>query len=80
MLSRMIVDMYARSIEAALWISLALFVFGGWKFTNPVSNDSAGLIGAAFGFLLWVVVAVTFFGALLVLEDIRKTLREIQSK
>jgi hypothetical protein len=79
MLSKMIVDMYQRFIELSLWLSLFIFVAGGWNFSNPVTGQGGGAIGAGIGFLIWVVVAVVFFGAFLVLEDIRKSVKKIES-
>ena len=58
MLSKMIVDMYQRFIEVSLWLSLILFVMGGWNFRNPVTGEGGGAIGAGIGFLIWVVVSV----------------------
>ncbi len=70
--------MYQRFIEVSLWLSLILFIVGGWSFRNPMTGEG-GVIGAGIGFLVWVVVAVVFFGAFLVLDDIRQSVKKIES-
>ena len=71
MLSKMIVQMYTRFLEISLWISLLIFVVGGWNYD--------GITGAFLGFLGWVVFAVVFFGAFLLIADIQKSVEKIAS-
>jgi len=78
MLSKIIVSSYAVFIEISLWLSLLLFVIGGWNFSNPMTGQGGGFMGAIIGLLIWLVIAVVFFGAFLVLEDIRKTVKRIE--
>lgn len=71
MLSKMIVQMYRGFLEVSLWISLLIFVIGGWQFD--------GITTALMGFLGWVVFAVVFFGAFLLIADIQKSVEKIAS-
>ena len=70
MLSNVIVNLYKGALEAALWLSLLLFVIGGW-----IVGDGFG--GAAIGFLAWGVFAAVFFGTFLVIADIQKSVAAI---
>jgi hypothetical protein len=70
MLSKMIVDMYSRFLEVSLWLSLLLFVGVGWNYDE--------LTGAFLGFLGWVVFAVVFFGAFLLIAVIQQSISSIQ--
>lgn len=79
MLSKMILDAYGRFIELSLWVSLFLSVWAGWSIRNPMTGEGGGFIGAIVGFLIWAIVAIVFFGAFLVLADIRKTVRNIEA-
>ena len=67
----MIVQMFQRFIEVVLWISMLGFVIAGWSYD--------GIITALAGFLAWVVFAVVFFGAILLIADIQKNLEKIVS-
>jgi ABC-type multidrug transport system permease subunit len=71
MLSKMILDMYSRFLEISLWISLLLFVIGGWNYD--------GATGSLLGFLAWVVFSVVFFGAFLLIADIQQSVQKIAS-
>ncbi len=71
MLSKMIVQMFQRFIEVVLWISMLGFVIAGWSYD--------GITTALAGFLAWVVFAVVFFGAILLIADIQKNLEKIAS-
>jgi len=78
MLSKIIVSAYATFIEISLWLSLLVFIVGGWNFSNPITGQGGGLIGAIIALIIWFVIAVVFFGAFLVLEDIRKSVKRIE--
>jgi len=73
MLTRIIVSSYAVLIEIALWLFLIGCIAAGWHFGN-------GFVGALVGLALGFIAAVMFFGAFLVLEDIRKFVKSIESK
>ena len=75
MLSKMI----QRFIGVSLLLSLILFVVVGWIFTNPLTGEEGGVIGAGIGFLVWVAAVLVFFSAFLVLEDIRKSVKKKES-
>jgi len=72
MLSKMIVSSYEMLIEISLWLFLLIALIGGWM--------AKGFIGAIIGSLLGFVFAVMFFGAFLVLSDIRKSVRAIEER
>ena len=71
MLSKIIVDSYKLFIEISLWLSLAVFFFGG--------AQAKGISGAIIGLILWFVFAVTFFGIFLVVTDIREKVKSIEA-
>lgn len=67
----MIVKMFQRFIEVVLWLSMLMFVIAGWSYD--------GIVTALVGFLIWVVFAVVFFGAILLVADIQKNVEKIAS-
>jgi len=71
MLSKMIVSSYETLIEISLWLFFLISIVAGWK--------AGGFMGAVAGLIVGFVVAVMFFGAFLVLSDIRKSVRNIES-
>ena len=60
-----------RFIEVVLWLSMLMFVIAGWSYD--------GIVTALVGFLIWVVFAVVFFGAILLVADIQKNVEKIAS-
>jgi hypothetical protein len=72
MLTRFIVSSYALLIEVSLWIFLLGSLIAGWSFGK--------FMGAVLGLIVGGVVAIMFFGAFLVLEDIRKSIRTIEQR
>ncbi len=72
MLSKLIVSAYGMFIEIAIWLVLAGSLIGGWQ---------VGGFWAGIGVLIGAFVAcVVIFGVLLVLVDIQKTVRAIESR
>ena len=76
MLSKLIVSSYNMFIEVSLWLSLLMLVVGGW--IGASSADASGILGAIIGAIIWFVVAVVFFGAFLILGDIRDRVKKIE--
>jgi hypothetical protein len=72
MLSKLIVKSYGLLLEVALWLFLVTSFIGGWS--------SGGLGGALAALGVAFVLSVVFFGALLVLLDIRDSLRAIRAR
>lgn len=72
MLSKVIVNSYATLIEVSLWLVLISSVIGGWQ--------AGGFFGAVAGLVFAFVFGAMFLGAFLVLEDIRKFVKAIESK
>ncbi|MEW8052983.1 MAG: hypothetical protein AB2809_21715 [Candidatus Thiodiazotropha sp.] len=71
MLSKIIVSSYELLIEISLWLFLLISVIVGWKIGD-------GLLGAIGGLIMGFVVSVMFFGAFLILSDIRTSVRQIE--
>ncbi len=72
MLSKIIVGAYATLIEISLWLLLLVALIGGWQ-TGGFMGAIGSLIGA-------FIFGAMFMGAFLVLEDIRKSVKAIESK
>jgi hypothetical protein len=70
MLSKFIVTFYLTFLEIGLWILLIFGVVGGWY--------SSGVMGSIAGLVIAILIGVTFFGAFLILGDIRQSLRTIE--
>ena len=79
MLSRMVVNTYQQFIEVSLWLFLILFAVGGWYFPNPFNGEQGFVLGVFIGVLLWVAIAVVFFGSFLMLLEIQKSVKKIES-
>ena len=76
MISSAIVSSYKQCIEIALWLSFLVSILVGWTiFTIFFGSFFSMLIALA----SWFVIAVGFFGALLVLEDIRERVKNIEA-
>ena len=78
MLTKMIVSSYEVLIEITLWLFLLICLVAGWKIGGGFNGD--GFNGAIGGLIVGFAFAVMFFGAFLVLHDIRKSVRAIESK
>lgn len=72
MLSKLIVSSYQMLIEISIWLFLLMALIGGWM--------AKGFMGGVAGLLIGFVFAVMFFGAFLVLSDIRKSVRAIEER
>ena len=72
MLSKIIVESFAKLVEISLWIVLLFGFIGGWT--------ASGFWGALLGLLFAFILEVMLFGGLLVLEDIRKTVKRIEGQ
>lgn len=69
MLSSLVVNIYAALLELGLWLLLGVGLFAGW--------EAKGAIGAAVGLVLAALFGAVFFGAFLVLTDIRSRVKAI---
>src|SRR5262245_43958932 len=88
MLTRLIVNSYAWIIEISLWLTLLISGVLGYHFTVPILN-AAGLIpenevtwkfyGALFFLVATFLVLAVFIGPFLVLLDIRKSVRALET-
>ena len=72
MLTKIIVGAYATLIEISLWLILLVALVGGWQ-----AGGFMGAIGALIGAFIF---GAMFMGAFLVLEDIRKSVKAIESR
>ncbi len=72
MLSNLIVSSYPLLLEIAIWVVLASSFVGGW-IADGFLAAVAGLIGA-------FVFCIVIFGVFLVILDIQKSVRAIESR
>ena len=78
MLTKLAVSAYAGSIEIALWLFLGAGGIGGYYLGRSARGDDGALIGAGLGLLGAFILSVFFFGAHLILGDIRDAVRTIE--
>ena len=89
MLTRLIVELYVWIIEIALWLALLISGVAGYHYIVPML-DTTGLVldnrttGRILGALVFpvvtFVVAAVVLGPLLLLVDIRKSVRAIEAR
>jgi len=72
MLSKIVVNIYTIILEIGLWLILLVGAIGGWQ--------AAGFIGAIGGMIGAAIFGAIFFGAFLVLDDIRNRVKVIESR
>jgi len=72
MLSKIVVNIYTVLLEIGLWLLLLGGLIGGWQ-AKGVLGAIGGLIGAA-------IFGAVFFGAFLVLNDIRARVKAIEER
>jgi hypothetical protein len=72
MLSKIVVNLYSVLLEICLWLILLGGAIGGWQ--------AKGFKGAILGIVAAAIFGVVFFGAFLVLDDIRNRVKAIESK
>lgn len=72
MLSKIVVNMYTVLLEIGLWLLLLAGVIFGWQ--------SQGIVGAIGGLIGAAIFGAVFFGAFLVINDIRATVKEIEKQ
>ena len=89
MLTRLIVDVYAWIIEIFLWLMLLISGVAGYYYTVPILNDAGWILGnetvwKIYGALFFAVatflVSAVLTGPILVLVDIRKSVRAFETK
>lgn len=71
MLSKLVVSIYAALLEIGLWLILLVGGIAGWQ--------SKGVLGAVGGVIVAAVLGAIFFGAFLVLNDIRDRVKAIET-
>jgi len=72
MLSKIVVNMYSVLLEIGLWLILIAGAIVGWQ--------AKGFIGAIGGIVGAAIFGAVFFGAFLVLDDIRNRVKVIENK
>ena len=70
MLSKIVVKIYTVLLEIGLWLILLAGIIGGWQ--------ANGFIGAIGGLVAAAIFGAVFFGAFLVLDDIRARVKSIE--
>ena len=69
-LSDMLVNGFQQLIELILWLSLLIFLVGGWTLNQ--------VMGLVVGFLLWLVIMSVFCSLFIMVYDIRIRLKNIE--
>ena len=72
MLSKIVVNLYTVLLEIGLWCLLIGSFIGGWQ--------AKGFIGAIGGLIGAAIFGAVFFGAFLVLNDIRVRVKAIEER
>lgn len=72
MLSKIVVKIYTILLEIGLWLILLTGLIGGWQ--------AKGFVGAIGGFVTAAIFGAVFFGAFLVLDDIRARVKAIEER
>jgi hypothetical protein len=72
MLSKIVINIYTVLLEIGLWLLLLGGLIGGWQ-TGGIFGAIGGLIGAG-------IFGAVFFGAFLVLNDIRIRVKAIEER
>ncbi len=72
MLSKVVVNLYTVLLEVGLWLLLLSGFIGGWQ--------AYGFFGAIGGLISAAIFGAVFFGAFLVLNDIRSRVKAIEEK
>ncbi len=89
MLTRLIVDLYAWIIEISLWFMLLVAGIFGYHFTVPMLNSTGAILeneavwqiyGAGFFAIGAFLISAVVIGPFLLLLDIRKSVRVLESK
>ncbi len=88
MLTRLIVDLYGWIIEISLWIILLIAGVAGFHGVVPILKSSGWvlenelawrILGAVVSPVMAFLVLVVLFGPILVLVDIRKSVRSLEA-
>lgn len=72
MLSKIVVNVYTGLLEIGLWLMLIAGILGGWQ--------EQGVLGSIVGLVIAAIFGAVFFGAFLVLNDIRARVKVIEEK
>lgn len=72
MLSKIVVNLYTVLLEIGLWLLLLGGLIGGWQ--------AGGFFSAIVGLVVAAIFGAVFFGAFLVLNDIRARVKSIEEK
>jgi hypothetical protein len=72
MLSKIVIKLYSVLLEIGLWILLLAGIIGGWQ--------SGGFFGAIAGLISAAIFGAVFFGAFLLLADIRNSVDAIKER
>jgi ABC-type multidrug transport system permease subunit len=72
MLSKIVVNLYTVLLEIGLWLILIAGLIGGWQ--------AGGFLGAIGGLISSAIFGAVFFGAFLVLNDIRARVKVIEER
>jgi hypothetical protein len=89
MLTRLIVHVYIWIIEIYMWVMLLISAIAGYHYTVPILKSAGGIpenetawriYGALFFAIATFIVLAVVLGPLLLLVDIRKSVRALEAK
>lgn len=72
MLSKLVVNLYTVLLEIGLWLMLLAGSIAGWQ--------AGGFLGAIGGLIAAAIFGAVFFGAFLVINDIRARVKAIEQR
>lgn len=71
-LTRIIRGFFEPLLEVLLWVTLIVALVAGANFDS--------IMGVFYAFLIWLVIAILFLGAVLIIADIRKIVKNIEQR
>ena len=78
MLTRLVANFYSWLIEITLWLFVAGGAFWGYQLGRRMRGDDGAFYGGLFGAAGAFVTSAVIFGGFLLLDEIRKSVRNIE--
>ena len=80
MLTRLIVSFYSGIIEISLWLFIAIGGVAGYQLASTFLHRDLVFVGGIVGAAIVFVIAAVLFGGFLVIDDIRRAVRNLEKK